>query len=109
VLPSGKLLLRLVLDDRVPTRTRLLALGAVAYALVPIDVIPDSIPFLGKIDDVGFAAIAIVRLVGDAGPEVVRQHWDGDEATLEAFLGAIRTLESLIPDRVKRLVALVER
>ncbi|MBI5157407.1 MAG: DUF1232 domain-containing protein [Acidimicrobiia bacterium] len=109
VLPSAKLLYRLALDHRVPARTRMLSLAALAYALLPIDLIPDSIPILGKVDDFGLVAIALVRLVNDAGPEVVREHWDGDAETLKAFLDAVAFLDSLIPERVRRLAALVDR
>lgn len=109
VLPSGKLLYRLAMDARVPGRTRMLALAALAYTVLPIDLIPDTIPVLGKVDDFGLVAIAVVRLVRDAGPELVGEHWDGDAATLEAFLGAVDILDSLIPNGIRRLAALVDR
>ncbi len=38
-------------DPRVPMAARLLALGVGAYALSPIDLIPDFIPILGWLDD----------------------------------------------------------
>ena len=109
IVPSAKVLYRLARDERVPSRTRMLALGALLYALVPIDLIPDRIPVLGKLDDLGLAAVAIVRLVGDAGPDLVAELWDGDDETLEAFFGAVETLSALIPQRVHRLIALLDR
>jgi uncharacterized membrane protein YkvA (DUF1232 family) len=38
-------------DPRMPWSLRLLALGVAAYALSPIDLIPDFIPILGYLDD----------------------------------------------------------
>ncbi len=109
VLPSAKLLFRLARDSRVPTRTRLLAVGSLAYVALPFDIIPDGIPILGRIDDFGLVAVALVRLVRDAGPEIVQEHWDGDAAALESFLGAVDLLDSLIPSRVRKLASLVDR
>lgn len=109
LVPAGKLLYRLARDPRVPGRTRTIALGALVYAAIPIDLIPDRIPVLGKLDDLGLVAYAIVRLVEEAGPGVVAELWDGDEAGLEAFRGAIETIGSLIPKRVRRVAGLLER
>jgi uncharacterized membrane protein YkvA (DUF1232 family) len=45
-------LLRLAANDpRVPWYAKALAAGVVAYALSPIDLIPDFIPVLGYLDD----------------------------------------------------------
>jgi uncharacterized membrane protein YkvA (DUF1232 family) len=38
-------------DARVPWYAKLLAVGVAAYALSPIDLIPDFIPVLGYLDD----------------------------------------------------------
>ncbi len=38
-------------DPRVPKRAKWLAGAAVAYALSPIDLIPDFIPVIGHLDD----------------------------------------------------------
>jgi uncharacterized membrane protein YkvA (DUF1232 family) len=53
-------------DPRVPWYAKLLALATAAYALSPIDLIPDFIPILGYLDDLIIVPLAIrltVRLI----------------------------------------------
>ena len=53
-------------DPRVPWHVKLLAAVTAAYALSPIDLIPDFIPVLGYLDDIIILPVAIwltVRLI----------------------------------------------
>ena len=53
-------------DPRTPWPARLLALGIAAYALSPIDLIPDFIPVLGYLDDliiVPLGLTLVLRLI----------------------------------------------
>lgn len=51
-----------VRDPKTDRRLKALAIGALVYLIVPIDVIPDVIPVLGLTDDVGVIAFAINQL-----------------------------------------------
>lgn len=50
-------------DPRTPWYVKLLAGGIVAYALSPIDLIPDFIPVLGYLDDLVLLPLGIVLAV----------------------------------------------
>ena len=50
-------------DPRTPWFTRVLALAVAAYALSPIDLIPDFIPVLGYLDDVVIVPLGIMAAV----------------------------------------------
>ena len=50
-------------DPRTPWAVRLLALGVAAYALSPIDLIPDFIPVLGYLDDVILVPLGIALVM----------------------------------------------
>ena len=55
-------------DPRVPWYTKALAIAVAAYALSPIDLIPDFIPVVGYIDDLILVPLGIwlvVRLIPD--------------------------------------------
>ena len=79
-----RLLYGLVTDNRVNSVDKLVVAGAIAYILLPIDVIPDFIPFLGEVDDVFLLILALQRLIGNAGRAVVQTYWAGDPADLTA-------------------------
>ena len=72
-----------VRDPRTPWTVRLLAGAIVAYALSPIDLIPDFIPVLGYLDEVILLPIAIalaLRLLPEAVLADARaqaEHWQG--------------------------------
>src|SRR3989440_7182910 len=46
-----------------PWYARLIVAGCVAYALTPVDLIPDAIPVIGFIDDLIFIPLAIALAV----------------------------------------------
>jgi uncharacterized membrane protein YkvA (DUF1232 family) len=50
-------------DPRTPWYAKLSVAGCVAYALSPVDVIPDFIPVIGLIDDLIFIPIALAFAV----------------------------------------------
>lgn len=104
-LPSYvKLLLGLMRDARVSRVDRLLVVGAIAYVLMPLDFIPDLIPFLGQVDDVFLVMAALQRLVDHAGDDVVLDHWPGDPYHL-SDLNLSRVMLSagfFLPPRLRR-------
>ena len=79
---------RLVRDDRVPRRRKLLLLGAAAYLAVPIDLVPDFIPVAGQLDDVIVVALVLRYFLRSGGEPLVREHWPGPEESLRVVLKA---------------------
>jgi len=77
---------RLLRDPRVP-RWRKLSLGLlVAYLACPVDLIPDFLPVIGQLDDALIAGWILRGLVRGAGPELLREHWPGEEDGLRLVL-----------------------
>jgi len=70
----ARLIWALARDPRVPTRQKLV-LGAVAgYLVFPIDIIPDFIPVLGQLDDLGVLIFGLDFFIRNAPREVVGEH-----------------------------------
>jgi uncharacterized membrane protein YkvA (DUF1232 family) len=60
-------------DPRVPWFAKLLAIIVAAYALSPIDLIPDFIPVLGYLDDLLLVPLGIWLVVRLIPPHVMAQ------------------------------------
>ena len=58
-------------DPRTPLFVRLLALAVAAYALSPIDLIPDFIPVIGYLDDLLIVPLGLALVVRLTPPEVI--------------------------------------
>jgi uncharacterized membrane protein YkvA (DUF1232 family) len=61
-------------DPRVPWYAKALAVAIAAYALSPIDLIPDFVPVLGYLDDAIILPLAIILVVRLIPPEVMAEH-----------------------------------
>jgi uncharacterized membrane protein YkvA (DUF1232 family) len=99
-----RLLGGLLTDRRVSNTDKLLVAGAIAYIVMPMDFIPDYIPFLGEIDDLFVLVLALQRLIANAGRNVIQDHWMGDPAQLkELDLEKILVAAAFfLPRRVRR-------
>jgi uncharacterized membrane protein YkvA (DUF1232 family) len=61
-------------DPRVPWFVRLLALAVVAYALSPIDLIPDFLPVIGYLDDLLIVPLGLWLLIRLMPADVLAEH-----------------------------------
>lgn len=63
-----------VADPRCPRVARWLLCGAIAYALSPVDLIPDFIPVLGHLDDMLIVPLLVWLAFRLIPPDVVAEH-----------------------------------
>ncbi len=106
-----RLLYGLLTDPRVSNVDKLLVAGAIAYVLMPMDLVPDFIPFIGEVDDVFVIVMALQRLISNAGRSVVADHWMGEPGELSA-LSLERVLAAcafFLPRRVRRRLRTIGR
>ena len=106
-----RLLYGLITDSRVNAVDKLVVAGAIAYILLPVDIIPDFIPFLGEVDDVFLLILALQRLISNAGRSVLHDYWVGDPAeltdlNLEKILAACAFF---LPRRMRRRLRTIGR
>jgi uncharacterized membrane protein YkvA (DUF1232 family) len=60
-------------DPRVPWYVKMLAIATAAYALSPIDLIPDFIPVIGYLDDLLLVPLGIYLAVRLIPPQVMAE------------------------------------
>lgn len=56
-------------DPATPRKVKLVLVGAIAYFVMPFDVIPDVLPVLGFTDDAALLAAALASVAGAIKPE----------------------------------------
>ena len=80
-----RLLTRLLDDARLPKRLRPLVLAAIAYFILPVDIIPEELegPY-GYVDDIWLCAFVAERVRQEVGgEEILVENWDGEAPVVE--------------------------
>ena len=95
---------RLLKDPRVPGTEKALLAGAVVYAIIPFDLIPDMIPFVGQIDDAYLIALTLLRLMERTDPRIVREHWAGGGDVVELVGAAAMIAAKFLPKPIRRVL-----
>ena len=80
----------LLSDERVPRSSKVLLVLGALWLASPIDLIPEFLPGIGAIDDAVVAGLVLRHVVKRAGPDVVRDHWQGNPRTLSVLLRVAR-------------------
>ena len=98
------LLVGLLRDERVSQADKAILAGIIMYVIVPIDIIPDFIPFIGQVDDSYLLAISILRLLNRADRRVIMDHWKGQRDIKELVASIARIAEFFLPKPVKNVL-----
>ncbi|MFY9609988.1 MAG: YkvA family protein [Blastocatellia bacterium] len=98
------LLLGLLKDARVSKSDKAILAGIIMYVIVPLDIIPDFVPFIGQVDDAYLLAISILRLLNRADRRVVMDHWRGGTDIKELVDSVSKIAEFFLPARVKNVL-----
>lgn len=100
-----KLLGKLLKDGRVPTTEKVFLAGAIFYVVMPLDFIPDVIPFVGQIDDAYLVGLTLLRLINRTDERVVREHWSGGGDIVSLANSIANLAPALLPKRVSRVLS----
>jgi uncharacterized membrane protein YkvA (DUF1232 family) len=98
------LFVRLMGDPSVSAALKAQIAAASAYVIIPLDLLPEAMMGpAGLIDDAIVAVIAlnrVVKMMGQAGEDVLRRYWDGDEDILQVIEDLLGRADHFVTDRV---------
>jgi uncharacterized membrane protein YkvA (DUF1232 family) len=105
VIPRVALLIPdLMKDRRVPLRIKLALTGLGVYLVSPWDIIPDSIPGIGELDDVVVLLLFVDGILNQADDAVLLEHWRGRVETLRRLQDLSRLVSAWAPEKLKMLI-----
>lgn len=99
-----RLCLRLLRDNRVSSTDKALFAAAIIYVIMPLDFLPDLIPFVGQIDDIYLVSLTLLRLINRTDSSVVRANWSGGGDIVALADSIARMAPALLPKRVTRVL-----
>ena len=103
----------LVRDPRTPLPLKGLLAAALAYLVMPFDLIPDAIPILGQADDLTVLMLVLDLFIANAPAEVRKDHLErakNGTSDLDKDLAKLRTLMGHRYDEIRdSLPELLER
>lgn len=103
------LIYRLLKDKRVSIKTKLIMSAAIAYITIPTNVIPNSIPFIGVVDDIGVGFFALNKILKDIPLPIIVENWQGENDLLLVLKSGVEYLVNFTGARnVEKLYAVVE-
>lgn len=93
---------KLARDPRVPARSKAMLVLLGGYMVSPVDIMPDFLPGIGQVDDIVLIAFTLDQLLNRVPPEVVREHWDGDDDVLELVQEVLDIATAFVPGWLKK-------
>jgi uncharacterized membrane protein YkvA (DUF1232 family) len=99
-----KLIFRLFTDSRVSVFDRALFAVVIAYVLSPFDLLPDWLGVFGLTDDLYLVGLSLARLLHNAGPDLLLEHWDGKPKALGFLIESVEDVGSVLPRSVRSVL-----
>lgn len=104
------LLWRLFRDKRVDLKTKMLVGGLAAYIASPIDVLPDFIPIIGKMDDVAIVFFAMNKIINEVPEEIILANWNGKEDIIKLIREGVAFISKMVGGQnVGKLIEYVKK
>lgn len=104
------LLYRLFRDKRVSMKVKMKVAGVAAYLASPIDIIPDFIPFIGRIDDVGVAFFGLNSIINDVSENIILENWQGEQDIIKLIREGVSYISKAVgSENISKLIGFIKK
>ncbi len=100
----ARLIGALVLDERMPNDRKVLLGAAAGYIAIGRDLIPDSIPFIGGLDDFVVVVLAVDLFLDGVPPDLLQEKLRDLDIERLAFERDVAQIRRLTPGPVRRTI-----
>jgi uncharacterized membrane protein YkvA (DUF1232 family) len=100
----ARLIGALVLDERMPSDRKVLLGAAAGYIAIGRDLVPDSIPLIGGLDDIVVVVLAVDVFLDGVPPELLQEKLDDLGIDRAAFDRDVAQIRRLTPGPVRRTI-----
>ena len=100
----ARLIGALVLDDRLPADRKVMLGAAAGYLVLGRDLIPDSIPIIGGLDDLVLVVLEVDVFLDGVPPELLQEKLDDLAIDRVAFDRDVAPIRRLTPGPVRRTI-----
>jgi uncharacterized membrane protein YkvA (DUF1232 family) len=100
----ARLIGALVIDERMPVDRKVLLGAAAGYIAIGRDVIPDTIPLIGGLDDLVVVVLAVDLFLDGVPPELLQEKLDDLAIDRASFDRDIAQIRRLTPGPVRRTI-----
>jgi len=91
------LLIKIVVDPAIDSKSKSLVGATIAYFIFPMDFLPEGIfGFGGFLDDLMLATFVLNLMINKWGAPVIEKHWAGDKKLLELLQSITETSNQLV-------------
>jgi uncharacterized membrane protein YkvA (DUF1232 family) len=100
----ARLIAALVLDERMPTDRKVLLGAAAGYLVIGRDLVPDSVPLVGGLDDLVVVVLAVDLFLDGVPPELLQEKLDDLAIDRASFDRDVAQIRRLTPGPVRRTI-----
>jgi uncharacterized membrane protein YkvA (DUF1232 family) len=100
----ARLIGALVLDERMPNDRKVLLGAAAGYIVIGRDLVPDSVPLIGGLDDLVVVVLAVDLFLDGVPPELLQEKLDDLAIDRASFDRDVAQIRRLTPGPVRRTI-----